>query len=296
MVMAVARPATDHQPRTTPALGHRSAGNRLAARAVPLSGGATAAIVVCIAIVLLAIQTFVCVYDRKKRQQLEAAATMTTTTTTTTTTTNQTAAELQDDPEKGCTDVELPAGAQSFEPRPEELPASAGGGGKRGSPIPSPTPTPTPTPPTPTPTPELGVVPVSHAIADPGLLPELPSPESSRTIYSPPPPPTELPSSQQKEEKFEAPADTTNANVTSPATTGMMVPPQAPGAFPQHESTNTTAETVQDLLMARQAQLEEKRRRLLQLQQIEEEQESIRQQLAVLHYSQQPLIRRPEMP
>jgi lipase chaperone LimK len=46
--------------------------------------------------------------------------------------------------------------------------------------------------------------------------------------------------------------------------------------------------------MARQAQLEEKRQRLLQLQQIDEEQELIRQQLAALH-GQQP-TQRAEMP
>jgi lipase chaperone LimK len=46
--------------------------------------------------------------------------------------------------------------------------------------------------------------------------------------------------------------------------------------------------------MARQARLEEKRQRLLQLQQIDEEQERIRQQLASLH-GQQP-AQRAEMP
>jgi ABC-type methionine transport system ATPase subunit len=47
--------------------------------------------------------------------------------------------------------------------------------------------------------------------------------------------------------------------------------------------------------MARQAQLEERRQRLLQLQQIDEEQERIRQQLSALHGQQQP-VQRAEMP
>jgi hypothetical protein len=93
---------------------------------------------------------------------------------------------------------------------------------------------------------------------------------------------TELPSHQ------EAPAHTITQ--TSP---GGVVELSTPSPVLQQHSSNQ-AETVEDL-MARQAQLEERRQRLMQLQQIDEEQERIRQQLAELHGQQQP-VQRAEMP
>ena len=72
------------------------------------------------------------------------------------------------------------------------------------------------------------------------------------------------------------------------ATAGMSSRAVAPQQPP-----NNLTETVEDLI-ARQGRLEEKRQRLLQLQQIDEEQERIRRQLVALH-DQQP-IQRSEMP
>lgn len=64
------------------------------------------------------------------------------------------------------------------------------------------------------------------------------------------------------------------------------------GVMPQQDPVHLT-EAVEDLI-ARQKRLEEKRQRLLQLQEIDEEQERIRRQLLALH-DQQP-IQRVEMP
>jgi hypothetical protein len=94
------------------------------------------------------------------------------------------------------------------------------------------------------------------------------------------PAPTEMPGHQE--------AQTHAASQSSPATASMSMP----AVTPQQQPTKLT-ETVEDLI-ARQAQLEEKRQRLLQLQKIDEEQEMIRQQLVALH-EQQP-IQRLEMP
>lgn len=92
---------------------------------------------------------------------------------------------------------------------------------------------------------------------------------------------TELPGHQE-----------TPTQADSPTSPGGVVELGRPSPISQQQSP-TQVETVEDL-MARQAQLEERRRRLLQLEQIDEEQERIRQQLEALHGQQS--VQRAEMP
>lgn len=219
-----------------------------------LSPGHIAAIAVPVAIVVVVILLAAVLIFCRKRRQLLRAAAADQLPASSNTSEDG-PAELAYDPEAGeKSGVELPAAR--FEPEPAQFPAGL--------------------------VVDSSTTPSGTGSADAAAAQH--TPELSGSLARPAP--MELPGHQE-------PTHALAGSQTSPdgVVVELMSTPSRISQQPQ--SPSPAMETVQDL-MARQAQLEQRRRTLLELQQIDEEQERIRKQLAAALHEQQS-VQRAEM-